>query len=206
MDFPKNPQTYKIPENFEELTQLSKIWDELSERVLNIAQEIGLVRSMSVFLESWAPQERDGEQIVGFSYSETFRGETEYDSDDFPAKYLWMSIEDIRKDWTERRERERQEEEKRLRAEKCKRDAEQFRKDYERYQELKARFECMDKSVGTPEECCGTCGHKIWGAGPKDDGYLICTDKHEVRTRHSVCLDWVPEEKEPNDRGNSEDL
>ena len=187
--------TYKNPENFEELTQLSKIWDELSERVFNIAQEIGLVNSIGVCLESWAPGlNPDGDQIVGFSYSETFRGETEYDGDAFPAKYLWMSIEDIKKDRAERRERERQEEEKRLRAEKCNRDAEQFRKDYERYQELKARFECVDKSVGTADECCGTCGHKIWGAGPKDDGYLICTDKHEVRTRHSVCLDWVPEE------------
>ena len=145
MDSQKNLPTYKIPENFEELTQLSKIWDELSERVLSIAQEIGLVHSIGVFLESWAPQERDGEQIIGFSYSETFRGETEWDSDDFPAKYLWMSIEDIRKDWAERRERERQEEERRLREEKVKRDAEQRRKDYEKYLELKAKFECPDK-------------------------------------------------------------
>lgn len=187
---------YKSPENFEELTQFSKIWDDFSERVLNIAQEIGLVKSIGVFLESWAPGlSPDGDQIVGFSYSETFRGETEYDGNAFPAEYMWMSIEDIKKDWAEREERKRQEEEQRLRAEKCKRDAEQFRKDYKRYQELKARFECMDKSVGTPEACCGTCGHKIWGAGPKDDGYLICTNKNEVRTRQSVCIDWTPEEE-----------
>ena len=196
MDSLKSPQIYKSPENFEELIQLSKIWDELGEHVLNIAQEIGLVNNIGVFLESWAPHERDGEQEISLSYSEIFRGETEYGGADFPAKYLWMSDEDVKKDWAERRERERQEEERRQKEQKVRDTAEQFRRDYERYQELKARFECMNKSVGTPEECCGTCGHKIWGAGPKDDGYLICLDKNEVRTRHSVCLDWIPEDKD----------
>ena len=195
MDFPKNLQTYKIPENWEDLIRLAMLWDELEERIRNIAINVcGCSDRMCV--ESWSPNELSGEQMIDLYYLNSCRGESYQDDIAFPAKYLWMSEEDAKKDWEARLERERQEEERKRKEAKLKGTAEQWRKDYERYQELKARFECMDKSVGTPEECCGTCGHKIWGAGPKDDGYLICTDKHEIRTRHSVCLDWVPEDKD----------
>ena len=193
MDSLKSPQIYESPKNFEELETLAIIWDTLGEQVRHIACDI-CGNDSRMCLESWSPCRPSGEETICFSYTTSCKGETDWDSDEFPAKYLWMSDEDAKMDWAERRERERQEEERRKKEQKVRDTAEQFRKDYERYQELKARFECVDKSVGTPEECCGTCGHKIWGAGPKDDGYLICTDKHEVRTRHSVCLDWVPEE------------
>lgn len=194
MDSQKNPQTYKSPENFEELVQLQKLWDDLADRAFDIVKHVCCACGDRASMESLEAVDRSGEDMILVSYTTYFKGESDCDSEIFPAKYLWMSEEDAKKDWEERKERERQEEERKRKEAKLKDTAEKFRKDYERYQELKARFECLDKSVGTPEECCGTCGHKIWGAGPKDDGYLICTDKHEVRTRHSVCLDWVPEE------------
>ena len=195
MDSQKNPQTYKIPENFDELCQLSRAYDKLVDRIDHIITDV-CGHCAGACVESWSPNEHAGEETVVVSYTKTWHGETDWFSEEFPAKYLWMSDEDAQKDWEDREERKRQEEERKRKEAELKDTAEQFRKDYERYQELKARFECVDKSVGTADECCGTCGHKIWGAGPKDDGYLICTDKHEVRTRHSVCLDWTPEDKD----------
>ena len=32
------------------------------------------------------------------------------------------------------------------------------------------------------------------------EDYLICTYKNEVRTKHSACLDWVPEEEKLDDQ------
>ena len=142
MDFLKNPQTYKHPENFDELCQLSRAYDKLVDRIDHIITE---VCGHCACVESWSPNEHAGEETVVVSCTETWHGETDWFNEEFPAKYLWMSDEDAKKDWEDRKERKRQEEERRLREEKIKRDAEQRRKDYEKYLELKAKFESPDK-------------------------------------------------------------
>ena len=99
MDSLKSPQIYESPKNFEELETLAIIWDTLGEQVRHIACDI-CGNDSRMCLESWSPCRPSGEETICFSYTTSCKGETDWDSDEFPAKYLWMSDEDAKKEFT----------------------------------------------------------------------------------------------------------
>ena len=54
-------------------------------------------------------------------------------------------------------------------------------------QEMRRRAEAAqsERSEGTAEECCSTCG-----MGWQQNGWVRCLEHGENRTNSSICVDW----------------
>ena len=147
MDSQKNPQTYKIPENFDELCQLSRAYDKLVDHIDHIITEV-CGHCAGACVESWSPNEHAGEGTVGVSYTKTWHGETDWFGEEFPAKYLWMSDDEILADC-----RRIEEEKEALEHARQKQElAAQEQKQYQTYLRLKEVYEGTEAVDGLPEK------------------------------------------------------